>query len=459
MSRAEDRKPMSVLVVDDQGSMRRSLEMLLRMEGFDARSAVNGEEAVQIAAQSMLDVVVTDLCMIPTSGLDVLANIKRHSPHTQVIIMTAFATIDSAVTAMKMGAFDYIVKPFKNDVIVTKVRRAGEKARAMIDAPVKEAPYATGIPRTVVSQSSSMKHVLELVDKLAPTDLTVLITGDTGTGKTLVARLLHMKSSRAAKPFIAVNCAALPEALLESELFGHERGAFTGASGTHRGLFEEAHHGTLFLDEVGLLSLANQSKLLCAIEDRKIRRVGGSRFVPIDVRILAASNAPLTARVHNGEFRRDLFFRLSAAVIHIPPLFERREDISPLVEHILEGLRQQSGRDLTISPAAMEVLLAYDYPGNVRELENALQWAAAICGGAAIAPEHLPDHFREPPSAAFGGDFIVPATADLALLSEVTKQHILRSLERHRGNLTRTAKELGISRTTLWRKMKDYGLA
>jgi DNA-binding NtrC family response regulator len=446
----------SVLIVDDQIGMCESLEMLLRMEGFDAVHATDGGQGVDLAARLKPDVVITDMSMQPMSGIDVLAAVKSRSPLSEVIVMTAYGTIDSAVSAMRLGAFDYITKPFKNEAILAKVRRAAEKPEKGWRGHGVRILRGDSEPAPAVAASRRMKDVLALADRLAATNMTILITGETGTGKNLVARHIHHRSPRGKGPFVNVSCASLPESLLESELFGHEKGAFTGAAHARRGLFEEAVGGTIFLDEVGLLPASQQPKLLCVLEDRTIRPVGGNRNVAVDVRVVAATNAPLDEQVRSGKFREDLFFRLNAANLCIPPLRERREDIPALIAHFLDIHRARSGRQVMIGDEAMERLLNHDYPGNIRELENAIHWAAAIAATDVVSPGDLPAAIqpgnRESPS-------LTEDKADSGskrTLNEIAKETVLDCVSRHHGNLMQAAKELGISRTTLWRRLKEY---
>ncbi len=441
----------SILIVDDQRSMCESLQMLLRMEGFSAEFTTDPREAVNLAARSAPDVIVTDMRMPELSGIELLQAVKAASPRTEVIVMTAHATVDSAVSAMKLGAFDYIMKPFKNEAILAKIRRAMEKARAERQPALTS--YATSQSPAPVAASAAMREVLTLAGRLAATDMAVLVTGETGTGKSAVARHIHAHSRRSKGPFVTVNCSALPENLIESELFGHEKGAFTGAVSGHRGLFKEAAGGAIFLDEIGLLPLGQQPKLLLALEERVIRPVGSARTIPVDVRVIAATNTDLGERVRHGQFREDLLYRLNAATIRIPPLRERPDDILPLCESLLS--RQQHRRDVAISAEALALLQAYSFPGNVRELDNALHWAAAVASGPTIKASDLPEIIQQrAPTHAI----VNSRKAETRALDAITREAILESVARHSGNLTQATKELGIGRTTLWRRMKQYGI-
>ncbi|MCC7017382.1 MAG: sigma-54-dependent Fis family transcriptional regulator [Rhodospirillales bacterium] len=446
----------SVLIVDDQIGMCESLEMLLRMEGFDAVHATEGSEAVDLAARLKPDVVITDMSMQPMGGIDVLAAVKSRSPLSEVIVMTAYGTIDSAVSAMRLGAFDYITKPFKNEAILAKVRRAAEKPDKGWRGHGIRILRGESKPEPLVAASRRMKDVLALAERLAATNMTILITGETGTGKNLVARHIHHRSPRGGGPFVNVSCAALPESLLESELFGHEKGAFTGAAHARRGLFEEAMGGTIFLDEVGLLPASQQPKLLCVLEDRTIRPVGGNRNVAVDVRIVAATNVPLDEQVGSGRFREDLFFRLNAANICVPPLRERREDIPALIAHFLDICRGRSGRQVAVSDEAMERLVDHNYPGNIRELENAIDWAAAIAATDVISPSDLPAAIQHGNRQSLAPTEDKPDGNSGKTLNEIAKNTVLECVARHHGNLMQAARELGISRTTLWRRLREY---
>jgi DNA-binding NtrC family response regulator len=447
----------SLLVVDDQAGMCESLEMLLRLEGFEVTSTTDPRVAARLMEEIRPSLVISDVRMDGLGGLELMQHARAVSPSTDFIIMTAYATVENAVQAMRLGAFDYIMKPFKNEAIIAKVRRALERAERPGTGSRRLAEHAARTDaQTLVCESAQMRQALELVDRLAPTTMPILITGETGTGKSVLARHIHLKSSRARGPFVHVNCAALPESLVESELFGHERGAFTGAYDRRPGLFQIAHEGTLFLDEIGLLPASQQPKLLLALEQRQIRPVGATKSIPVDVRIISASNMPLSTRIKSGEFRQELYYRLAAATLHLAPLRERREDVTALARLCLTRASQEVGRHLDIDAAALEVLAAYPFPGNVRELDNAMHWALAVAKGLSIGPGDLPEIVRHGAAAAR----LAPASADAAggALREITRNAIVDCLAHHEGNLAEAARELGIGRTTLWRRMKEYGL-
>ncbi|MFQ5790941.1 MAG: sigma-54-dependent transcriptional regulator, partial [Acidobacteriota bacterium] len=440
-----------VLVVDDEAGMRKSLAIMLRRDGYAITEAANGKEAADHLGQDVFDLVITDLKMEPVSGLDLLRIVKQMSPDVEVILMTAFGTIETAVEAMKLGACDFITKPFQAEEIVLRVRNALERRRLKeevhrLRAEVKSAFGFEGI----IGVSEGIRQVLAMLPRAAQTDSTVLITGESGTGKELIARAVHAASRRAQGPFVSVSCAAFPENLLENELFGHVKGAFTGALAARKGLLEEANGGTFFLDEIGEAPPAIQAKLLRVLEERTIRRLGDNRSVPVDVRIVAATNLDLQGAVREKSFREDLFYRLNVIQIHLPALRERKEDISLLARHFLALHCQRLNRDLTgFSPAAIELLNAYDFPGNVRELGNAVEQAVALAAGPMIETHDLPENLRAWDAASSAS---VPSPPKG--LAAVERDLILERLEARRSNIGLVAKDLGISRTTLWRRMK-----
>ena len=443
----------SVLVIDDEAGMRRTLQIMLEKEGFEVVSCGTAGEIQHALGRTPPNVVITDLRMEPLSGLDVLRTVKQRSPGTEVILMTAFGTINTAVEAMRLGAFDYITKPFGGPELLAKVRKALEKNALVAEVQDlrREVQSSYGIDATI-AESPAMRAVLAQIRQIAPTPLTVLITGETGTGKGLIARLIHHTGPNPKARFISVNAAAVPEPLLESEMFGHEKGAFTGAIRSRKGLFEEAHGGTLFLDEIGGIPANLQSKLLGVLQDRELRRVGGNRVIPVDVRIIAATNSDLEKGVARGQIRQDLYYRLNVARIHLPPLRERREDIVPCARYFVAELSRRRGRHYELSAPAVSMLLDHDFPGNVRELQNAIEWAATMCAEGLIEPAHLPEAIRERPPR------VSDAASPVRTLDQHEKELIARSVVQHNGNLTEVAKALSIGRTTLWRKMREYGI-
>ncbi len=446
-----------ILVIDDQAGMRRSLAILLKKEGYDVVEAENGNHAIISLNNGYFDLIITDLKMSPGTGLDVLFYVKEKHPHTDVIVMTGYGTIDSAVIAMKIGAFDYISKPFKNEEIMHRVRKAighveteREFAYLQKDSGSRRANFP------ILGQSQTIKDIVSLIERIAIVDLPVLITGETGTGKNLVAKSLHNLSSVAGNPFVSINCAAVPEYLLESELFGHIKGAFTGAHLDRKGLFEAAEGGSLLLDEIGSMSGSTQAKLLDVLHDRKIRRVGSNENREVNARIMAATNMDLDLAVRKGSFREDLYYRIKVAHIHIPPLREHREDIPLLAQHFLDNVVEKFKRpDLQLSTDAEEFLYNYDFPGNVRELNNMISNTAAIFSGSVVNRDDLS-------LSLTNKIFDLSDTPSEGLkhntLEEHEKDAIIKSIEKNSHNLTKVSIELGIGRTTLWRKMKKYGI-
>ncbi|MFQ5989458.1 MAG: sigma-54-dependent transcriptional regulator [Candidatus Methylomirabilales bacterium] len=439
-----------ILVADDEAGMRKSLVLILRRAGYLVTEAPGGTEAADHLGRDVFDLVITDLKMEPLSGLDLLRLVKQMSPDVEVILMTAFGTIEAAVEAMKLGAFDFITKPFQKEEILLRVRNAVEKRhlKEEVHQLRVEVKSAFGFER-IVGQSQGFRQVLNILPRAAQTDSTVLITGESGTGKELIARAIHAASRRAQGPFVSVSCAAFPEQLLENELFGHVKGAFTGALAARKGLLEEAQGGTFFLDEIGEAPLPIQVKLLRVLEERSVRRLGDNRSIPVDVRIVAASNRDLHLAAREKIFREDLFYRLNVIQIHLPPLRERREDIPLLARHFLAVYCQQVGRDLHgFSPAALRILTAHDYPGNIRELSNVVEQAVALATGPVIEPRDLPERL-EPHETD-------EALSPSARLAAAEREVILERLQARGGNLGLVAQDLGISRTTLWRRMKEH---
>src|SRR5690349_7481439 len=375
-----------VLVVDDQRNMRATTALLLRDAGYAVAEAEDGAAALQRVVAEPYDVVLTDLRMGAVDGMEVLRATVEASPTTQVIVMTAYGTIDSAVEAIRRGAYDYIAKPFKEGELLLRVAKAVEKRRLLGEVSLlrREFQARYGLDH-IVGRSAALRELLDRVVRVAATDATVLISGESGTGKELVARALHTGSRRADKPFVPVNCAASTESLLESELFGHARGAFTGATRVRRGLFEEASGGTLFIDEIGETAAGFQAKLLRALQEGEVRRVGESLPVKVDVRVIAATNQNLKAAVAEKRFREDLFYRLNVVPLRVPPLRERREDIPLLAQHFLERYARRTGDRKVLTNAAVEKLLGYPWPGNVRELENMIEQAAALAPHTELA--------------------------------------------------------------------------
>ncbi len=467
-----------ILVVDDEESIRWTLGKALEKEGYGVRAVGRGEEAISRVEGEGADLVLLDIKMPDRDGLEVLSRIKALRPDVPVIMMTAFGTMQVAVEAMKKGAYDYITKPFDLAEVVILVGRALEvKALTEEVVRLRESIRQQADPGEVVGRSAAMQEVFKLMGKVAGSDLTVLITGESGTGKELVARAIHFHSRRADKPFVAVNCAAVPRELLESELFGHEKGAFTGATAPRRGKFELAEGGTLFLDEIGDMDLTLQTKILRVLQEREFERVGGERALTADVRIIAATNQDLEEAARAKRFREDLFYRLNVVTLSLPPLRERKEDIPLLLEHFLHQFAQQQKREpKSLSKEARDLLLAYDWPGNVRELENVIKRACVLATTSLILPEHLPlSLLPASGGVSAAGDFeqtVARAAAeelqrigeshdgDLSdyILSCLEKPVIEMVLKRTGGNQVRAAEILGINRNTLRSRMARLGI-
>jgi two-component system response regulator AtoC len=441
----------TVCLIEDEKIMRVTLEDALNGAGYEVVSFETGAAGLEALRNAPCDVVVTDVRLPDMDGFDIVREITRQG-ESQVIVMTAFGTIKDAVEAMKLGALEYITKPFSLDEFLMLVDRALELKRLKEDnIRLRKDLNRCYRASNIVGESAAMKKVFSLVERISASDSTVLILGESGTGKELVATALHYQSHRKGKPLIKVNCAALPEGLIESELFGHEKGAFTGAMRRKPGRFELANEGTIFLDEIGDVPLSTQSKILRVIQERQFERIGGTATLTVDVRILAATNRNLEEEVRAGRFREDLFYRLNVIPLLLPPLRERREDIPGLIEFFMDKYRKKLSTNVRRSGETVEALLAYDYPGNVRELENAIERCVTLSGSDVIGKEELPDTVAIPQQAA-----------DRLLLSDVAadaeKNHILEVLKTTRGGKTSAAKILGISRKTLWEKMNAYGI-
>ena len=446
----------SILVVDNEHSVRMTLAMLLKGQGHQVLEAADGRAAIDKLREEPVSLIITDLKMAEVSGLDVLREAKVLRPEAGVILLTGHGTIESAVEAMRLGAFDYVTKPFESSELLHRVRNALNHHQLVNEVRLlrQQIREQRGFG-ALVGRSPQMVRVAEMISRVAPTDTTILIEGESGTGKELVARAIHGESPRADRPFVAINCGALPETLLESEMFGHVKGAFTGATATKKGLFEEADRGTLFLDEIGDTSTAIQIKLLRVLQEREIRRVGSNAPIKIDVRILAASHRSLEELVKEGRFREDLLYRLNVVTIPVPPLRERREDIPLLAAHFLEGAVKRLGKPVpTLSQEAMNLLLEYPWPGNVRQLENAIERAVLLATRETIFPGDFPPSLLRTGSAGEQG----APPPKLLRLEDMEREHILSTLDDLGWNQARAAEALGIGRNTLWRKLKEYGI-
>ena len=445
-----------ILVIDDEQSILNTLEILLRGEGFQVEVRTRGQAAMDEWGEIDPDIVLTDIRMPGVSGMDVLQAVRQKDPEVPVILMTAQASLQSAIEAVNRGAFYYLQKPFSNDDLVALCRRAGEtRTLKRENVQLKKEIHRRDVSyaERPIGKDRTFVDVLELAETVAPTDSTVLITGESGTGKEVLARYIHALSDRDDGPFVSVNCGALPENLLESELFGHVKGSFTGAVKDKDGLLVAAKGGSFFMDEIGEMSPSLQVKLLRALQEREVVPVGSTRPVPIDVRIIAATNRDLEEEMRRGTFRSDLYYRLNVISLHMPALRDRRDDVPLLTEYFL-GRFAPEGRSLAITDEALERLRSYDWPGNVRELENALERAVVLAGGDAIDVEHLPDRVVDPPAERLVSDTAPPNPT----LEVVEKAYILWVLEAEEGNKARAAEVLGIDPSTLYRKLNRYGV-
>ncbi|MGE4490429.1 MAG: sigma-54-dependent transcriptional regulator [Kiritimatiellales bacterium] len=449
-----------ILIVDDEPTILNLLNKILIGQGYDATPASNGEKALQLLQTERFDLMISDINMTPINGMELLRKAAESYPEMGVIMLTAYGTVATAVEAMKQGAFDYITKPFKLDELVLTVQRALEYYSAITEnkdlkARLEHKEKLDGI----VAESPGMRKVCDMIERVAPTSTTVLVYGESGTGKELVARALHRYSPRSKQTFMAINCAALPAQLMESEMFGHVKGAFTGATATKTGLFETAHGGTLFLDEISSMPLEIQSKLLRVLQDKKIRKVGGSDHTEVDIRIIAASNEKLENLIEQGKFREDLYYRLSVISIDIPPLRHRPEDILPLIDHIL---RRELGPDAELprlDHEAQSILDSYNWPGNVRELENVILHSLAFTQDGVITKETLPAKLVCTVEEGIRSGVITSRHEQYkgkslkAFLHDKEREFLQRTIESMNGDKEKAASELGISLATLYRKL------
>lgn len=425
--------------------------MLLRGAGYEVEEAADGKQGSEMGATEGYDLVITDLRLGHPDGMAVLRAIREAQPQTEVIVMTAYGTIESAVEAMRLGAFDYLQKPFTEQELLLKVQKGLERRslRRQVEAFAQEFRERYGF-ENIIGRSGAIRDLLSRVVRIAPTDVTVLITGESGTGKELIARAVHANSKRADRPFIPINCAAITETLLESELFGHARGAFTGATASRKGLLEEAEGGTFFFDEIAETTMAFQAKLLRTIQEGEVRRVGDNRPIRVDVRIIAATNVELAEAVEEKRFREDLFYRLNVARFKLPPLRERQEDIPLLFDFFLNKYNLKMGTRVQVAEGVVERLQTYQFPGNVRELENMVEQAVALCSGTITLDDILPEAvLKEEPA---------PARTLAGIVDQAERKALLDALRAASGSRERAAEALGISATTLWRKMTRLGV-
>jgi two-component system response regulator AtoC len=461
-----------ILVVDDELNLRRVLRAQLERDGCDVHTAEDGEQALSLLRENHIDLVITDLRMPKLDGMELLRRVAAMEDAPPVVMITAHGTVDTAVEALKTGAFDYITKPFDQDdvrTIVRKALRTQDLSSAEATRPVPGGPESGRYG--IIGQSAGLLELYAVLDRVADTPTTVLVTGESGTGKELVARALHENSSRRDKPFIKVNCAAIPRDLMESELFGYERGAFTGAVGSKPGRFELASGGTLFLDEIGSIPVEMQVKLLRALQESEFERVGGVKTIRVDVRLVAATNSDLKKEIAAGAFREDLYYRLNVVPMRLPALRERREDIPLLVQHFVRKFDARLHKNVTsIEPEALEVLSNHPWPGNIRELENVIERAVLFCDGAALRTADLPSDLvrtPEPPAVTQTTPRTIPPGPSVsdglkeqvkAAMSRLERELIVKALEQTGGNVTHAARLLKISRKGLQLKMKELGL-
>jgi DNA-binding NtrC family response regulator len=443
------RKKPRILIVDDENIVRESLRDWLNIAGYDVDAAASGEEALPIVKEKKITIMVTDLVMPGINGIELMKEAKKIVPGIAAIIITAHATVQTAIDAIREGAYDYIEKPFCPEKVEHLIKNLVEH-QALVEEnislrkKIKDRFQFGGI----IAKSPKMLRIIELVKTVAPTSATVLITGETGTGKEVVARAIHHLSGRRNKPFIATSCAALPESLLETELFGHEKGSFTGAIGQKKGKFEAGHNGTIFLDEIGEVNANTQVHLLRALEEKKITRVGGNEEIAVDVRVIAATNKDLKAQVKEGNFREDLYYRLKVVSIELPLLKDRKEDILLLADFFLKKYAEENNKgQRDFSPEVIEFMLYYSWPGNVRELENMIEHGVILSKSNRITLAELPQ------------DIVYPCPLEEKTIDAVMKCHILNVLEETDGNISQAAKILGIQRMTLYNKLKKYNFA
>jgi two-component system response regulator PilR (NtrC family) len=456
------RRNASILVIDDEEIMREILETLLVREGYMVRLASAGAEGLELARSLPFDAVIVDVMMPGMDGLSVLDELRKHDEELPVVMITAYASMENAITAMKKGAFDYITKPFKNDEVLVVLRNAIERRRLVAENVALKQNLQARYHKFsgIIGKSPQMKQVFDLIIQAAPSRSTILITGESGTGKELVARAIHSNSSRADKSFVTVNSGNLPPDLLESTLFGHVKGAFTGAVYPKKGLFDLADKGSIFFDEIGNIPLETQAKLLRVMQEREFMRLGGMETIKVDVRIIAATNVDLKREVEEGRFREDLFYRLHVIALHLPSLRERKDDIPLLVQHFLEKYGAENNRpNLELAPEALDLLMDYDWPGNVRELENVIERATVLTSGNRIGPELIPEHVRRAPNYQTP-HVVMPAEG--VSLKEVTaayeRQWIESALEAAGGVQKRAAELLRIKPTTLNEMIKRYDI-
>jgi two-component system response regulator HydG len=446
----------TVLVVDDDESHRTILQALIRGWGYKLEGVDDGSRAVELAKEKPFDLILMDVRMAVMGGIEALKEIKSYNPSIPIIIMTAYSNVESAVEAIKAGAYDYLTKPLDFDMLRLTMERALEHVSLKAEnQELKERLVSSFDPGNIVGRSEAIRRLMDMVAMIAPSEATVLINGESGTGKELIAKSIHFNSSRKKGPLVTVNCAALSETLLESELFGHEKGAFTGADKRREGRFMHANKGTIFLDEIGEISPAMQVKLLRAIQSREIQRVGNDQTIQVDVRIVAATNRDLKAEVEAGNFRQDLYYRLNVMTVVVPPLRDRREDIPLLAMYFLHKFADTNRKIVKgFTPQAMDMLLKYDWPGNIRELENAVERAVVLMPGDYVTERELPLSIDQSFESHHNATSKIVQSEDILPLNAVEREAILAALEITKGNKTEAAKKLGITRKTLLAKLQ-----
>ena len=450
-------KPTSILLVDDDAAFRHVMSGELRRLGYEVATAASGEEAIQRAAESEPEAVLLDLRLPGMCGLDTLRILNANTPAAEVILLTGHGSIDTAIEAIRMGAFDYVVKPCPLDELDVRIQRALERRALRHRATLLERGLTPpNLESSFVGESPEFHRLLHLIHRVAPSHTAVLVMGETGAGKERVAKLIHARSQRSAKPFVVVECAALQENLLQSELFGHERGAFTGAERAKPGLFEVADGGTIFLDEIGEISPTTQTTLLRVLDTSTFRHLGGTREIHVDVRVITATNRDIPGMVRQGLCREDLYYRLSTITVEVPPLRARPGDIELLAQQFAARINLQFGTNKRFSAEALEVLRHHTWPGNVRELLHVVEAALVLCDGSAVLPEHLPAALRNAPPGGRAKPTASPQAA--ATLQDAERAHILAILNACQGHRGNTARTLGISERNLYRKLRDYDL-
>jgi DNA-binding NtrC family response regulator len=446
----------NVLVVDDEKSQRDIMKTILQSAGYDVETASNGHQAYELYRKGDFDVVLTDLKLPDTDGISIVDQLFQIQPLGCLVIMTAHGSIDSAVEAMKKGAFDYLTKPLDRDQILIVLKRAFEKLQLLKENRLLQQQLEERFSLdNIIGRHNKMQEIFQIIKKISTSNVTVLICGESGTGKELIARAVHFNSQRKEKPFMAINCAAIPEHLIESELFGYEKGAFTGAATRRIGLFEAADQGTVFLDEIGDLSLGLQAKILRTLQEREIRRLGGLEEIKIDVQVIAATNKQLEAEMRRGNFREDLFYRLNVMTLVVPPLRERSTDIPALVEHFIQKYSRIAGKTVkSIRHDGLRSLMEYPWPGNVRQLESVIERAVLLCETGCISQENLPAEIKSRPIPITGPDFQIPGEG--FSLEEFERELIIKTMEKNQWVIAKAAKQLGLSYKTLQYRLEKF---